>query len=124
MRPCPKSPASRSHNLRQLANGETCAVCMGGKCDPATTVWAHTNTLSDNKGMGYKGDDAAGFFAGYVCHALIDQGRMQAHDKAALVAQAQHNTRKRLEQIADDPLTREWKRKAARWALEQLQEAV
>ncbi len=70
--------------------------------------------------MGYKGDDSAGVFAGFTCHAMIDQGKMAAHDKAALVGQAQYNTRKRLEAIASDPLTREWKRKAARWALERL----
>lgn len=120
MNPQPKSPASRNANLRQLANGETCCVCMGRNCDPATTVWAHTNTQAQEKGTGYKSHDHMGFFAGFYCHSLIDQGSMLAHDKAALVGQAQYNTRKRLEEIASDPLTREWKRKTARWALERL----
>lgn len=120
MNPQPKSPASRNANLRQLANGETCCVCMGRYCDPATTVWAHTNTLGDNKGMGYKGDDARGFFAGYLCHHLIDQGRLSAEEKAGFVLMAQSRTKARLEEIASDPLTREWKRKAARWALERI----
>src|SRR3990167_8981541 len=60
-----KSPANRLFDLRRLAKGEECTVrrfdgwCA---CQPETTVWGHTNSLSDRKGLGYKGNDAAGFF--------------------------------------------------------------
>jgi hypothetical protein len=119
--PQPKSPALRSQALRDLAKGETCTVCMGGRCDSATTVWAHTNTLSDNKGMGYKASDERGFFAGDECHKEIDQGaHLSPDDKAALVLQAQIRTLARLREIAGNAALKPWRVNAAQWALDQL----
>jgi hypothetical protein len=117
----PKSPALRSQKLRDLANGETCTVCMGGRCDPSTTVWAHTNTLGDNKGMGYKASDERGFFAGDACHKEIDHGAHLSHDdKRRLVLQAQIRTLARLREIAGSIALKPWRVRAAQWALMQL----
>lgn len=119
----PKKPADRNLRLRELAEGEACTVSIpGGACDPATTVWAHTNTQADEKGMGYKAHDSAGFFACYRCHCIIDQppaaSGMSASAIDFAVRRAQHRTTQRLLEIANSPTMREWKRKAARWALE------
>ena len=119
----PKKPANRSMNLRRLAQGEQCTVKRFDgwcNCQPETTVWAHTNTLSDRKGLGYKGSDAVGFFAGHECHCAIDQGGMDADKAARLVLLAQARTRTRLAEIAASATAKPWKIAAARWALEQI----
>jgi hypothetical protein len=121
--PAPKSPANRSTNLRRLANGEQCTVKRFDgwcNCQPETTVWAHTNTLSDRKGMGYKGSDAQGYFAGYECHCAIDQGGMDADKAARLVLLAQARTRTRLAELARSKTEKHWKTTAAQWALDRL----
>ncbi len=120
----PKEPADRNMRLRELAKGETCCVCMGRYCDPQTSVWGHTNSQRAQKGMAYKARDSKGFFVGATCHEAIDKGRATAEERDQLVAIGQFNTRERLAQIATDPLSRPWKREAARWALEQLKEHV
>lgn len=119
----PKRPADRNPRLRELANGEDCTVQMtGGACDPATVVWAHTNALSDEKGKGYKAHDSQGFFACYRCHAALDQpagaSALTPEEQAYYLAWARERTSRRLEQIAESPTMRDWKRQAARWALE------
>lgn len=116
----PKTPATRSQALRDLAEGEHCSVCEGLYCDPATTVWAHTNAIADGKGMGHKSSDHLGFFAGHYCHARIDQGGVPEAEAKRLVAQAQDRTRQRLAEIAGNPLAKPWRVKAAQWALDQL----
>lgn len=119
----PKKPADRNQNLRDLANGEDCTVMLPfGACDPATVVWAHTNTLADQKGKGYKGHDSAGFFACARCHSAIDQppssSNMTPSVLAIIVRRAQARTDARLTQIANSPTMRPWKISAAKWALE------
>lgn len=119
----PKSPADRNPKLRELARGEQCTVGLPGcTCHPDTTVWAHTNTLSDQKGMGYKGHDSQGFFAGHCCHAMIDQpsGRsgLSEEEKKHYVKLAQTKTTLRLMDISNSPTMKPWKVATARWALE------
>lgn len=118
----PKNPADRNLRLRELAKGEDCTVqAPFGSCDPATVVWGHTNTLSDQKGMGYKGHDSAGFFACHRCHTIIDQPPegWTPGVRATLLRHAQARTTVRLTEIANSPTMRPWKIKAAKWALEQ-----
>jgi hypothetical protein len=118
----PKNPADRNRRLRELADGEDCTVRLpGGACDPATVVWAHTNSLSDQKGRGYKGHDSQGFFACYRCHSALDQpgaGGLTQPQREAAIARAQGVTSRRLEQISASTTMRPWKIDAARWALD------
>ncbi len=118
----PKRPALRNQRLRDLARGEECCVKLGGACSclPETTVWAHTNRLADQKGMGYKSSDERGMLAGYECHTLLDQGRKSAEEIDAVVAMAQQRTRVRLREIADSYSVPTWKQQAAQWALNAL----
>lgn len=123
MRSIPKQPADRNPRLRELAEGEACTVLMiGGACDPATVVWAHTNEQADQKGKGYKGHDSQGFFACHRCHSMIDQPPasvgLTRERMLEIVRLAQDRTTERLRQIAGSPTMRPWKVQAARWTLE------
>jgi hypothetical protein len=118
----PKKPADRNARLRELAEGEDCTVQFpGGACDPATVVWAHSNSLADQKGRAYKGHDSSGFFSCHRCHAIIDQPGPSAPPKEVrdeYVVQAQARTDVRLIAIATSLTMRPWKQQTARWALE------
>lgn len=118
-----KDPHTVNAHLRNLARGEACTGHRYGgycHCDPATTVLAHTNSIADGKGMGYKAHDHLGAFLGMDCHAWLDQGNASAAERDAFMAAAQERTRQRWHAIASDPAAKEWRRKAAQWALEQL----
>jgi hypothetical protein len=120
-----KEPHAVNPHLRNLARGEACTGLLYGSychCDPASTVLAHTNTLSDQKGMGYKGHDFQGAFLGFDCHAWLDQGKARADEKAVFMANAQSRTRARWAEIANDTTAKPWKRLAAQWALTKLEE--
>jgi hypothetical protein len=121
--PVPKEPADRLQALRDLARGEDCLLQLPGCCcHPETTVWGHTNTLSDRKGLGYKASDSKGFFVGHDCHAELDQGsRFSEEQKARFVQLAQERTRTRLQEIAACLTLKPWRVAAARAALALLQ---
>jgi hypothetical protein len=123
MAPVPKRPALRNQYLRDLARGEECSVKIGGACacQPETVVWAHTNTLADQKGLGYKASDEQGFFAGHECHTAIDARKLSPEAVDLLVITAQLRTRERLREIADSYSAPQWKQKAAMWALTNLE---
>lgn len=119
--PQPKDPHTVNPHFRNLARGEVCTgLRYGGycHCDPATTVLAHPNTLSANKGMGYKANDHEGAFLGMDCHAWLDQGDGTAEEKAALMKAAQARTLDRCHEIATDKKEKPWRRKAAQWAVD------
>jgi hypothetical protein len=117
-----KNPSTRNKSLRDLAQGEECSVCCGHYCQPETTVWAHTNTLSDNKGGAYKAHDHLGFFAGQRCHSMIDQGSIDWRIRETMVREGQERTRERLKEIARSLSVKPWKVRAAQWALAMLEE--
>lgn len=122
--PQPKEPHSVNPHLRNLARGEICTgLRYGGycHCDPATTVLAHSNSLAHGKGMARKAADFHSCFLGFDCHAFLDQGAASAEEKAAFFAAAHERTVARWREIAADPSARPWKRQAAQWAIEQLE---
>lgn len=122
--PQPKEPHSVNPHLRNLARGEICTgLRYGGycHCDPATTVLAHSNSLAHGKGMARKAADWHSAFLGFDCHAFLDQGAASAEEKAAFFAAAHERTVARWREIAADPSARPWKRQAAAWAIEQLE---
>lgn len=120
----PKRPSSRSSPLRESAYGEDCTMMVPGVCchDAETTVLAHANSLSSNKGMGYKADDHTGVYACWKCHAWLDQGRASREEKEAAFEAAQIRMIRRLADIATSPAMRPEKVSAARWALQRLAE--
>ncbi len=116
----PKEPSERNMQLRQLACGEICCGCAGASCDPATTVWAHSNKLADGKGRGYKSSDEKGAFLGANCHRQVDE-RTDGPAADLLFALAQSRTHIRLAEIAASPALKPWKIEAAKWALKRLE---
>lgn len=121
--PIVKDPHTVNPHFRNLARGESCTGRRYGSychCDPATTVLAHTNSLADQKGFGYKASDHLGAFLGFDCHSWFDQGKGTAAEKAAFMAAAQALTRERIAVIAADGAARPWKRAAAQWGLDRL----
>ncbi|MDQ1921657.1 nuclease domain-containing protein [Massilia pseudoviolaceinigra] len=61
--------------IRKSANGEACTLRFPCCCgDPATTVWAHSNSHKDGKGMGIKARDEEGCYACLTCHSWLDGG--------------------------------------------------
>jgi hypothetical protein len=121
--PVPKSPADRLPALRRLAEGEDCSVRYMPVCrrDVRYTVWAHTNTLADQKGGAYKGHDSAGMFACDQCHEVVDRRLLPPQEIDALVARGQERTRIRLREISTTSTMKPWRVRAARWALSQLE---
>lgn len=121
--PAPKSPADRKQAVRDLAMGEDCQVGWRPVCrhSPEYTVWAHTNTQGDEKGMGYKGHDSEGMFACDRCHEVIDKRLLPPIQLEELVRGAKHRTVIRLRFIANSITERPWRVRTARWALEQLE---
>jgi len=61
--------------IQKSAKGQPCTlrlpVC---NFDPATTVWCHSNSYSDGKGMGLKARDEEGCYGCFACHAFLDGG--------------------------------------------------
>lgn len=121
--PMPKSPADRNPAVRDLAMGEECQVRYIPVCRGAGvgefTVWAHTNTQADGKGMGYKGHDSEGMLACDRCHEAIDRRLLSPVATEKIVRAAKQRTRIRLRFIANDPAERQWRRRAAAWVIEQ-----
>ncbi|WP_229508975.1 nuclease domain-containing protein [Massilia sp. CCM 8734] len=61
--------------IRKSAEGEACTLRFPCCCgDPATTVWAHSNSHKDGKGMGIKARDEEGCYACVTCHSWLDGG--------------------------------------------------
>lgn len=58
--------------VRESARGEDCALRFPGICnfDPATTVFCHSNRISDGKGMGMKAK--IGAYGCSACHDVLD----------------------------------------------------
>lgn len=120
----PKNPHTVNLNFRALANGEDCTMRVPGVCNfnTETTVLAHSNSLKDGKGKGYKGNDHSGIFACYACHTWLDQGRAPAEERQAAFYRAQVRMIERLGEIVCSPTMRPDKVAAARWALEHIAE--
>ena len=62
--------------IRRSARGEDCTFNFPGICQHSTdtTVWCHSNSYADGKGMGIKANDAAGAYGCAACHAFYDGG--------------------------------------------------
>jgi hypothetical protein len=61
--------------IRKSAKDEDCTLhfpCCN--FDPATVVWAHSNSHLDGKGAGIKARDEEGCYACSACHSWLDGG--------------------------------------------------
>lgn len=121
-RAVPKQPRERCQHLLDMAEGKPCQFWFVPGCkrwwDTSTTVKAHDNRLSSNKGKGYKAHDWASVDACDQCHFAYDQGSDHTREeKNAAFDAALERQMEFYRQILANPCAREKDRKAARWAL-------
>jgi hypothetical protein len=122
LKAAPKRPADRNQDVRDLAMGEQCQIRLSCcRNEPLFTVLCHTNTQTDQKGMGYKGHDSAGFFGCDACHSAIDGRKLTPNEVDARIEAAQERTRARVREIAASITERPWRVRAARWWIAQLE---
>ncbi len=91
----------RNSKILAAARGEQCT--MNGPCcnrDPATTVAAHSNLLSDGKGMRFKAHDCFVAFLCSGCHDWYDgrtkAGQLAPHSRQDMFHSAMKRTWLRL----------------------------
>ena len=71
--------------IPKSARGEECQIRYVAGCnfDPATTCWAHSNSLAAGKGVGLKSLTLLGAYACSNCHDIYD-GRRQRPEGMSL----------------------------------------
>jgi hypothetical protein len=126
VRAAPKSEPKRNSALLQMAEKRPCLLRVPGVCNgfPETTVACHSNFAEHGKAGARKADDCYSVWGCAACHKWLDQpighrgptyeekrGRfMLAHDDQVI----------EWRRVAADSTEPERFRKAALWALEQL----
>lgn len=118
----PKTEARRNPALLAMARGRPCLLMVPAACGHRvdTVVAAHSNLPEHGKAMSRKADDCYSAWACFACHTWLDTGKAPASQRAAafMTAHARQVLAWRL--VAMDPAEPERFRRAARWALEQL----
>ncbi len=78
-----KSKGPKMTPIRASARGEECTLRFPGcNFNPETTVWCHSNSHLDGKGMGIKARDEEGCYGCAACHAFYDGGYAGHMDRA------------------------------------------
>lgn len=118
----PKSAAKRNPNLLKLARGKPCLLmlpcCDGGG---ETTVAAHSNQAKHGKAGARKSDDCYSVWGCFACHRWLDQGSATHEEKVAAFDAAHKRQILAWREIADSYSAKDWGKKAAQWALDQLE---
>ena len=120
----PKTPRRENPALLKMAQGKPCLLrvkCDGNPSD--TTVAAHSNSGKHGKGMGRKADDCYTVWACARCHTWLDSSYNATQEERQAAFEAAHKRQMRQwSLIAFGSELQEFKdRKAAAWALEQLE---
>jgi len=111
----------RDSNLLKLAQGEKCLLEIAHNClgtEGSTTVAAHSNFGVHGKGRGIKAEDCYSVWACHRCHTLFDSGNIDKQKKIEHFIAAFAQQLVEWNEISESPTIREWKREAARKALE------
>jgi hypothetical protein len=118
----PKQPRERCQHLLDMAEGAPCLFWFAAGCrgsDGSTTVKAHDNRLSANKGKGLKAHDWASVDACDPCHSAYDQGnRHTREEKDAAFDAALTRQMQKYRDIVATPLAKPKDREAAQWAIQ------
>jgi hypothetical protein len=121
-RPLVKSEAKRCPALLDMARSRPCLLMIPGLCNHRidTTVAAHSNLSIHGKAGARKADDCYSVWGCANCHLWLDTSKALAAVKEAafMTAHARQVLAWRL--VATDPSEPERFRRAARWAIEQL----
>lgn len=71
-----KKARPKSTPIRASARNEDCTLRFHGICQNRTdtTVWCHSNSSQDGKGMALKARDEEGCYGCFECHSFLDGG--------------------------------------------------
>ncbi|MFP5341209.1 MAG: nuclease domain-containing protein, partial [Gammaproteobacteria bacterium] len=121
--PINKNPHTVNPHLRNLARGQPCLlqspVCCG---DPSTTVACHGAGIENGKGLGYKVGDHLTVWGCWACNDFTDAYNGATAEEKRAVFEAGHVRQvQEWRAIAGNPAAKPWRREAARWALNQLE---
>lgn len=125
--PVPKTEPKRNAHLLAMARGEACLLRVPGVCtgDNATTVACHSNWAEHGKAGARKADDCYSVWGCAACHSWLDQGKAPIEEKRRVWDGAFAWMREIWLQITAGLLESTPKdRKAAAWALAQIEEAT
>lgn len=117
-----KTAPKRNRALLDMAQGRECLLCPPGRCacPPGSVVACHSNLAIHGKAGARKADDQFSVWGGSFIHAWLDQGGAAASVKERVFMAGHLRQVLEWRRIATDPSEPERFRKAARWALEQL----
>lgn len=121
----PKQPREQCPHLLEMARSAPClfwfiAGCRGS--DGSTTVKAHDNRLTANKGKGLKAHDWASVDACEPCHTAYDQGNKHTREqKDAAFDEAFARQMQLYRAIVASPLAKPKDKAAAQWALDRFE---
>jgi hypothetical protein len=120
--PVAKTVAKRNRTLLDMAQGRPCLLCPPGRCacTPGSVVACHSNLSIHGKAGARKADDCYSVWGGDFMHKWLDQGGATAAVKERVFMQGHLRQVLAWRQIATDQSEPERFRKAAQWALDQL----
>jgi hypothetical protein len=105
-----------------MAKGKPCLFWFVPGCrgsEGSTTVKAHDNRLSANKGKGLKAHDWRSLDACEPCHTAYDSGNAHTREQTDAAFDAGYERQLAAwHEITRNPASREKDRKAAKWALD------
>lgn len=121
VKPAPKTKAARCPALLEMAERKPCLLQVKDVCNGRTdtTVACHSNQAIHGKAGARKADDCYTVWGCVACHAWLDQGKAMASHKEAVFRQA-HARQVECWKLIASIREPERFRKAAQWALEQL----
>jgi hypothetical protein len=120
----PKTAPKRNRALLDMAEGRPCLLCPtphGCWCTPGSTVACHSNLAIHGKAKGRKADDHWSVWGGDVAHCWLDQGKASREVKQAAFLAAHARQVEAWKRVAADASEPARFRKAAQWALDQLE---
>lgn len=119
----PKTVEHRNPDLLALARGKKCLLHVLGicSCDSATVVACHSNMSAHGKSGARKADDHYSVWGCSACHRWLDQGPASYEVKCAYFMAAYAKQLIEWAKIAYDMSETPKARRAAEWALLQLQ---
>jgi hypothetical protein len=122
--PEPKTAPKRNAVLLEMARGRICLLMVPGVCtgDVATTVACHSNWQEHGKAGARKADDCYTVWGCVACHSWLDSGKADAQTKRRIFSTAHASQQWLWRRAQQDPIESERFRRAAAWALEQLEE--
>lgn len=119
----PKTVALRNPAILEMARGRPCLLQAPYTMshDPATTVGCHGNGHQFGKGDRRKADDCYVVWGCFECHSWLDQGSASQHEKLRVFHLGMFRQMLAWEQVAASEHESQRFKRAAEWALDNLQ---